>query len=93
MLYYYKQANEELGRRVRSWKAAYVTEVERREALEKELFDALQVLLHGYNDNSFFRLRREVDFPSNPSDIIISLHVYPHTYFPAAPVSWFSTMS
>lgn len=38
------QANVELGRRVRSWKAAYKREVSTREALEKEMLCVNQVL-------------------------------------------------
>lgn len=37
------QANQELGRRVRSWKAAYVREVYNREALEQEMASTRQV--------------------------------------------------
>lgn len=37
------QANKELGRRVRSWKAAYLREVSRREELETELRQVQQV--------------------------------------------------
>ncbi|CAM9491829.1 unnamed protein product, partial [Scytosiphon promiscuus] len=36
------ETKAKLARRVRSWKAAYVSELERREALEKELFDTIQ---------------------------------------------------
>ena len=40
-----EQANEELGRRVRSWKVAYLREVQNREAAEKELSSVRQVLV------------------------------------------------
>lgn len=41
----FEQANEELGRRVRSWKVAYLREVQNREAVEKELSNVRQVLV------------------------------------------------
>lgn len=42
-----EQANEELGRRVRSWKAAYSREVNSRDLLEKELSNTRQVGMIG----------------------------------------------
>lgn len=48
-----KQANVELGRRVRSWKAAYLKEVDNREDVEKDLEDFCQVL--AYRDDKVFR--------------------------------------
>lgn len=39
---------------MRSWKAAYLSEVKKREALEKELFGTVQVPMHdahGINSN------------------------------------------